>query len=94
MANDVENIDFNKINTEEVEKLLRTDLDIGLKEAEIADRRKEYGFNEVPEKKPNPILRFATKFWGLTPWMLEFTVILEWMLGKYLGRSGVFPWWK
>jgi len=24
------------------------------------------------------------KFWGLTPWMLEITIGLEWILGKYL----------
>jgi len=56
----------------------------GLSIDEAKKRLAEYGYNEVPEKKPNPILKFATKFWGLTSWMLEFTVILEWILGKYL----------
>ena len=51
---------------------------------EVSKRQREYGSNEVPEKKTSPILRFAKNFWGLTPWMLEFTIVLEWVLGKYL----------
>jgi H+-transporting ATPase len=56
----------------------------GLTTEEAHRRLKEYGPNEVPEKKTSPILRFAKKLWGLTPWMLEFTIILEWILGKTL----------
>ncbi|MGD0805602.1 MAG: plasma-membrane proton-efflux P-type ATPase [Candidatus Bathyarchaeia archaeon] len=51
---------------------------------EAKQRLRKYGPNEVPEKKTNPLLRLVGKFWGLTPWMLEFTVALEWILGKYL----------
>jgi H+-transporting ATPase len=56
----------------------------GLTPEEARKKLTEYGYNEVPEKKINPILRFAAKFWGLTPWMLEFTVIMECVIGKYL----------
>ena len=59
-------------------------VDRGLTQEEVAKKLREYGPNEVPEKKRNPLLRFVDKFWGLTPWMLEFTVALEWALGKYL----------
>ena len=61
-----------------------TDDSNGLSTEQAEERLARYGFNEVPEKKPNPILRFAAKFWGLTSWMLEFTVVMEWFLGKYL----------
>ena len=59
-------------------------VNVGLTQEEASKRLREYGPNEVPEKKRNPLLRFFGKFWGLTPWMLEFTVALEWFLDKYL----------
>ena len=59
-----------------------TDLDRGLSSDEVARRLRQYGANEVPEKKRNPILEFLRKFWGLTPWMLELTAILTWFLGN------------
>jgi H+-transporting ATPase len=61
-----------------------TDTVNGLSIDEAKKRLAEFGYNEVPEKKTNPILKFAARFWGLTSWMLEFTVIMEWILGKYL----------
>lgn len=66
------------------DKSLTPNVNEGLTQEEAAKRLGEYGPNEVPEKKRNPLLRFINKFWGLTPWMLEFTVALEWILGKYL----------
>ncbi len=55
----------------------------GLTSAEAQQRLREYGFNEVAEKKPNPVLQFAKKFWGLTAWMLEIIIVLSWFLQKY-----------
>ena len=63
---------------------LASTFDGGLTEDEAARRLKEYGPNEVPEKKSSLTMRLAKKFWGLTQWMLEFTVALEWILGKYI----------
>ena len=57
--------------------------DNGLTSREVEERLREYGFNEVPEKKVSPVSRFLKKFWGITPWMLEITILLEWILGKY-----------
>jgi H+-transporting ATPase len=56
----------------------------GLDPKEVENRRREYGYNEIPEKKINPFLRLAKNFWGITPWMLEITVALTWLLEKYL----------
>lgn len=68
---------------EDVTKSLQSDLTIGLKSVEVESRLKQYGYNEVPEKKTNPLVRFARKFWGLTAWMLEVIIILSWILQRY-----------
>ena len=56
----------------------------GLSEEEARGRLAEYGFNEIEEKKHNSLWVLAKKFWGLTPWMLEVTIVLELALGKTL----------
>ncbi|MFH0848978.1 MAG: plasma-membrane proton-efflux P-type ATPase [archaeon] len=60
----------------------------GLSLEEVQKRLTEYGYNEVPERRESQIVRFLRKFWGFTPWMLEVTVALTWLLGKYL-ETGV-----
>ncbi|MEO8764277.1 MAG: plasma-membrane proton-efflux P-type ATPase [Ginsengibacter sp.] len=60
----------------------KTNLAIGLTQAEAASGLKQYGYNEVPYRKTNPLLGFLSKFWGLTAWMLELIVILSWFLHK------------
>ncbi|MGA2515554.1 MAG: plasma-membrane proton-efflux P-type ATPase [Thermodesulfobacteriota bacterium] len=59
------------------------DLEKGLGLDEVQKRLKEYGYNEVPEKKKSRTLGFFKKFWGVTPWMLEITAGLEGALGKF-----------
>jgi H+-transporting ATPase len=61
-----------------------TDVENGLTSEEVRERRRTFGYNEVPEKRENPLIRFVKKFWGLTPWMLELTIALTWIIGKYL----------
>ncbi len=56
----------------------------GLNEYEAKKRISKYGFNEITEKKENPVLKFLKKFWAPVPWMLEFTIVLTYVLGKYL----------
>ncbi|MCL1978229.1 MAG: plasma-membrane proton-efflux P-type ATPase [Candidatus Bathyarchaeota archaeon] len=58
-------------------------LETGLSSAEVESRRKQFGFNEVAEKKVNPWWQFAKKFWGLTAWLLEIIVILSLFLQRY-----------
>jgi H+-transporting ATPase len=60
-------------------ELLKT----GISSVEAQEKLKRYGFNEVPEKKPDPILQFARKFWGLSAWMLEIIILLSWFLQRY-----------
>jgi len=59
------------------------DLEKGLGLDEVQKRLKEYGYNEVPEKKKSRVTGFFKKFWGVTPWMLEITAGLEGALGKF-----------
>ena len=60
-------------------ELLKT----GLSSIVAQERLKQYGFNEVPEKKPNQIVQFAKKFWGLSAWMLEIIIVLSLFLQRY-----------
>ena len=60
------------------------DLKNGLNSVEIQNRLRIYGYNQVTEKTISPIKKFFKKFWGITPWMLEFTIILEFLLAKNL----------
>ncbi len=59
------------------------DLEKGLGLDEVQKRLREYGYNEVLEKKKSRTIGFLKKFWGVTPWMLEITAGLEWALGKF-----------
>jgi H+-transporting ATPase len=74
---------FDQMETEEVLRLLNSDLSSGLGAAEVEARLRQYGYNEVPEKRANPVGRFAKKFWGLTAWMLEVIIVLSWILQRY-----------
>ncbi len=60
-----------------------TDLEKGLTLEEVRRRLDHYGFNEITEKRPSRAFSFVKKFWGITPWMLELTIGLEWFLGKH-----------
>ncbi len=61
----------------------------GLSSEEVKERLARYGYNEIPEKKESPLVIFIKKFWGITPWMLEATIILTWLLGKYFDAAMV-----
>src|SRR5579863_7135844 len=56
----------------------------GLPLTEIQARQATYGLNEVPEKSPSMLLLFGKHFWGLTAFMLEFTIIVSFTLHKYV----------
>jgi H+-transporting ATPase len=49
----------------------------GLSRAEAEARLKEYGFNELPQQKVNPLIKFLAYFWGPIPWMIEVAAILS-----------------
>jgi H+-transporting ATPase len=55
----------------------------GLTSSEASVRLSQFGYNEVSTKKPSFVLLVARKFWGITPWMLEITAVLTFLLGRY-----------
>ena len=61
-------------------EVVKSRLDIsgqGLSSAEAQVRLKQYGFNELPEEKVNPIIKFLAYFWGPIPWMIEVAAVLS-----------------
>lgn len=54
----------------------------GLTQEEAEKRLKKDGLNEVPEPKYSFWKEFASKLWNLSAWILEFALILEFILGK------------
>ncbi|MFP3164669.1 MAG: plasma-membrane proton-efflux P-type ATPase [Acidianus sp.] len=74
---------FEKMSIEETLTQLNTSLK-GLTEKEAEERIKKYGYNEVKEKKESPVVKFLKKFWAPVPWMLEVTIVITYILGKYL----------
>ena len=63
-------------------KSLASDRNAGLARADAAARFEKQGPNEVPEKRSHPLLRFASKFWGLSAWMIELIAALSFFLHK------------
>lgn len=55
---------------------------LGLTSAEAQRRLEQYGANEIPERRPHPVLAFLQKFWGPIPWMLEATIAIQLLLEK------------
>ena len=85
MNNMIERKEIDNLRNMDIEstiKLFRSDFTSGLKQTEVENCRKQYGYNEVPEKRSTPLLNFLKKFWGLTAWMLELIIILSWFLHK------------
>jgi H+-transporting ATPase len=54
----------------------------GLTQEEVDSRLKQFGYNDIGEQKTHPVLNFLSKFWELTPWMMEFIIVLSWFLHK------------
>ena len=55
----------------------------GLSAGEAKKRLSQFGFNELAEKKENPVLRFLGYFWGPIPWMIEIAIILSAAVGHW-----------
>ncbi len=56
----------------------------GLSSAQATSLRAEFGPNAVVEEQVHPLRRFARHFWAPVPWMLEATIVLQFVLGERL----------
>lgn len=63
---------------------LKVQVGTGLSNEEVKKRQVIYGLNEVKEKKQVLVLLFLKHFWGLTAIMLELTIVISFLLQKYL----------
>jgi H+-transporting ATPase len=68
----------------EVLSELKVQVETGLSDEEVKQRHITYGLNEVVEKKQLLVLLFLKHFWGLTAIMLEITIVLSFLLQKYV----------
>ena len=77
----------NSFETRTIEDVL-TDFNVktenGLSEEEVRLRQSSNGLNEIAEKKQPMVLLFLKHFWGLTAIMLEITIVLSYLLQKYV----------
>lgn len=62
----------------------------GLSDTELQAKRKEYGYNEIPEKQVGPIMGTLKRMWGPIPWLLEAAMIFELFMGKGVQAAVVF----
>ncbi len=60
----------------------------GLSAQEAETRLLDLGYNEIAEKKRNPVLAFLRRYWGPMPWLLEAAMVLSYLLDHVL-ESGI-----
>lgn len=81
--------EYKGLPVEEAIRLLETTTD-GLTESEASNRIGIFGFNEVAEKKRNPVLDFLSRYWGPMPWLLELAIVLSSVLHHSLEAIIIF----
>jgi len=62
----------------------------GLSDTDIQAKRRQYGYNEIPEKQVGPVMGTLKRLWGPIPWMLEAAMLFELFLGKSTQAAVVF----
>ena len=75
----------------------------GLTSEEAEKRLEVYGYNEITEKKANPLVKFFGYFWGPIPWMIEIAAIISaviqhwadfWIITALLLVNAVVGFWQ
>jgi H+-transporting ATPase len=81
--------DMQTIGTSELFEKLSSSQD-GLSNDEVKRRIGEYGYNELAEKKVNPVLKFLSYFWGPIPLMIAIAAILSAVLRHWPDLGVIF----
>jgi H+-transporting ATPase len=95
--------DWQKMNAQQMFFKLKVSASEGLSENEVQERTAQYGYNELTEKKTNPVLKFLSYFWGPIPWMIEVAIILSaivhhwadfWIIFVLLLMNAIVGFWE
>jgi H+-transporting ATPase len=62
----------------------------GLSTDKANELLKKYGFNEIVEKKENPLIDFLKRFTGLTAYVIEASLIISLLLKRYIDSGVMF----
>ncbi len=54
----------------------------GLQTIALDALRAQYGYNELPEFRENPLLLYLKNFWGPLPWLMELMVVVTFVSGS------------
>lgn len=74
-----------KLKKDEIEKLLKTDINNGLTSIEAKERLKIYGYNELPQKKPKSIfLRIYDQIKSFLVLILLFSAVISIILSEWI----------
>ncbi|MCR4422582.1 MAG: HAD-IC family P-type ATPase [Exilispira sp.] len=53
-----------------------------LSDVDVQTKRKQFRYNEIPEKQVGPFVGTLKRMWGPVPWLLEAAMLFELFLGK------------
>ena len=81
--------DFKTASIDDTYKLLKS-TESGLTDSDVGERVAFFGRNEITEKKKNPALVFLKRYWGPMPWLLEFAMVLDFVLKHKLEGVIIF----
>ena len=82
---------WHNLELKEVEKLLRTDIEMGLVEKEVAIRQREFGKNKLPkEKPPSKLSIFLVQFKSILIFILIVAGFFTLIYQKYTDTVAIF----